>query len=190
MGPVWQSPYLHSVRKRSFDLVVCLLILPPALALMALVGLLVLACDGWPIMLFQTRVGERGRLFRMPKFRTMRLRPGGDEKSITGIGRVLRKHRLDELPQVFSVLLGHMSLVGPRPELVEIVADYSAHHRQRLAAKPGVTGIWQVRGSREVNIHESLGYDRLYLRKASLCLDLKILAMTIRFVIRPKPHQI
>jgi len=178
-------PYLDSVLKRCLDLIICLLLIGPASIIIAVAGLAVLICDGRPVILMQPRVGKGGRVFHLPKLRTMKDSHGGRCQEITRVGRFLRRHRLDELPQMFSVILGQMTLVGPRPELVNIVAEYDEFHRQRLRAKSGVTGLWQIKGSRRKRIHEALGYDMLYLRRASLCLDVKILVMTVNFMISP-----
>ena len=183
------SRYLNSVAKRGLDLVISLLLIAPVSIILAVAGLAVLICDGRPVILMQPRVGRGGRVFRMPKLRTMRDGQGDGRQEITRLGRFLRRHRLDELPQMFSVVFGQMTLVGPRPELVDIVAQYDESHRQRLCAKPGVTGLWQIKGSRRKRIHEALGYDMLYLRRASLCLDLKILVMTVGFMISPGTTQ-
>ena len=98
----------------------------------------------------------------------------------------MRKYRLDELPQLFSVLTGHMSFVGPRPELPEVVAIYQPIHRKRLSVKPGITGLWQIRGNRTVLIHQDIKYDLYYLRKANFWLDIKILILTVPFVLKPE----
>ena len=95
----------------------------------------------------------------------------------------MRRHRLDELPQLFSVLTGKMTLVGPRPELPDIVKDYSRKERKRLCIRPGLTGLWQIKASRKHPIHENIRYDFYYLRKANLWLDIRILAETIPFVL-------
>jgi len=102
----------------------------------------------------------------------------------TKTGPFLRRHRLDELPQLFSVLAGKMSLVGPRPELSDVVKEYSRKECKRLCIRPGLTGIWQIKASRSQPIHENIQYDLYYLRKASLWLDIRILAGTIPFVLK------
>ncbi len=186
---MWTSPYLGSCRKRCLDVIVSLILLVPAAVLMLPVLLAVLLFDGHPVILMQERIGQAGRIFRMPKFRTMRgNRESGDLRA-TWIGSFLRKHRLDELPQIFLVLSGQMSLVGPRPELVDIVAGYDDRQIRRLAAQSGVTGIWQIRADRSRRIHEDIGYDLYYLRKAGLWLDVKILLRTISFVVLPVAGQ-
>ncbi len=178
--------YLHSKSKRCLDLTVCVLVIIPATIVMCFVALAVIICDGWPMIIMQPRVGRGGIIFRMPKVRTMKKGCGPVESRVTCLGRILRKHRLDELPQLFLVLTGQMSLVGPRPELVEKAADHTPRHECRLVGKPGLTGLWQVNAARDRAIHEDIGYDLFYLRRASLGLDVRILLKTICFVIRPR----
>ena len=139
----------------------------------------------------QKRTGKDGKSYLMPKIRTLKINSNSKtpvyacctEAPTTRTGGFLRKHRLDELPQIFSVLLGQMSLVGPRPELPSITERYSFKERRRLYPKPGITGLWQIKASRNQAIHEHLEYDLYYLRKASLWLDIKIMAETIPFVL-------
>ena len=191
MNGAGNSPYLHCLRKRCFDIAVCLLLLPPAVVLMALTALVVWAVDGRPILLVQDRAGLGGRAFRMPKFRTLRSWARQDEftpehrhaANLTRTGGFLRRTRLDELPQILLVLAGRMSLVGPRPELTGIASRYTHRHARRLAARPGLTGLWQVKGSRERPIHQQMKYDLYYLRKACLCLDIRIVMMTVKHVL-------
>jgi lipopolysaccharide/colanic/teichoic acid biosynthesis glycosyltransferase len=170
------------------------LLLPSALIIIGLTGLIIFVREGRPIFFIHYRTGKNGKLFSLPKLRTLLvdadpsepLTERNYERLVTEVGRPLRRHRLDELPQLFSVLTGRMSLVGPRPELPNITATYRSLHRKRLLAKPGITGLWQIRGNRNVNIHQDIKYDFYYLHKASLWLDIKILVMTIPFVLNPK----
>ena len=188
------SHYLDSRTKRYFDIAICLVLFLPALASVTLLALVILIVEGRPVFFIQQRVGKNGKLFLMPKIRTLRadlntceLSSESDKKPfLTVTGGFLRRHRLDELPQILSVLKGQMSLVGPRPELPNIVATYAPAHNKRLAAKPGITGLWQLAGNRDVAIHKDIKYDLYYLRRASLWLDIKILVNTIPFVLNPK----
>lgn len=188
------SMYLHSWTKRAFDIVMCLLLLLPALIIMGSASLNVLIREGWPVFFIHHRVGKNGKLFLLPKLRTLRVDADPYESStksnnkhlVTVTGKFLRRHRLDELPQLFSVLTGRMSLVGPRPELPNVVATYDSLHKKRLLAKPGITGLWQIMGNRYLKMHQDIKYDLYYLRKAGLWLDIKILVMTIPFVLNPK----
>ena len=187
------SHYLHSWSKRCLDIVAGLVLLLPAAVLAGCIGLIILVREGRPVLFVQNRVGRDGELFKMPKLRTLRTDVGpyvpAAEEAIasyaTSTGRLLRRHKLDELPQVFTVLAGRMSLVGPRPELPDIVATYDALQRKRLLMKPGLTGLWQVMANHKVPIHTNLKYDLYYLRKASLWLDIRVLIATIPFVLRP-----
>jgi lipopolysaccharide/colanic/teichoic acid biosynthesis glycosyltransferase len=149
--------------------------------------------DGRPALIAQERAGKNSTPFRMLKFRTMvvdaleagkRLGledPWGivpDDPRITRSGRFLRRTSLDELPQLFNVLLGQMSLVGPRPDLVEQVANYSERDRQRLRALPGITGWSQVHGREEISWPERFEQDAWYIENWSLRLDAKIVVAT------------
>ena len=150
-----------------------------------------LESDG-PAIFCQERVGSRGRRFRMFKFRTMyadvavyACSPRApDDPRITPLGRFLRRTSLDELPQLINVLMDDMSLVGPRPEMPFIVAQYTDQHRQRLQVKPGITGLWQLSGDRAYLIHENIEYDLYYIQHRNFFLDLAILVHTTIFAMR------
>jgi lipopolysaccharide/colanic/teichoic acid biosynthesis glycosyltransferase len=103
---------------------------------------------------------------------------------ITGLGRYLRRTSFDELPQLINVIRGEMSLVGPRPEMPFIVENYSAIHRQRLAVKPGITGLWQLSADRAHSIHENIEYDLYYIRHQNFFMDVAILLHTLLFAAR------
>lgn len=193
------------VVKRLFDLVagsVSLLLLSP---LMLVAALMVRLDSPGPILLRQQRVGEGGRPFRMLKFRTMYVGAGMDERRlareascgpptfvkqpddprVTRVGRVLRRFSIDELPQLFNVLKGEMSLVGPRPELPWLVERYEPYQRKRFAVPQGMTGWWQVNGrSDRAEYTLRMEDDLYYIRNWSIGLDLRILFMTIKAVIR------
>jgi lipopolysaccharide/colanic/teichoic acid biosynthesis glycosyltransferase len=172
----------------------CLLLLLPALIIIGLASLNILIREGRPVFFIHRRAGKNGKLFWMPKLRSLRVdadpyeppTESNNELLTTVTGKSLRRHRLDELPQLFSVLTGRMSLVGPRPELPNVVVTYSPLHKKRLLAKPGITGLWQIMGNHNIRIHQDIKYDLYYLSKASLWLDIKILVMTIPFVLNPK----
>jgi exopolysaccharide biosynthesis polyprenyl glycosylphosphotransferase len=162
--------------------------------------------DRGPVFFRQVRVGRNGRLFQVFKFRTMvtdaekqrvllekRNECGDsvlfkikDDPRITKAGFLLRRWSLDELPQIFNVLLGQMSLVGPRPALPEEVARYAGYVRQRLAVRPGMTGLWQVSGRSDLSWDEGIRLDLRYVENWSLALDLQILWKTWPAVIRGK----
>lgn len=172
--------------KRTMDLLCSaflILLLLPLLVVIYLI--LLLTTKGSPIFK-QKRVGLKGREFTLYKFRTMK--PEADEYEVaplekgdprvTFIGRILRKTSLDELPQLFNVLSGSMSLVGPRPEMPFIVKSYARWQMHRLDAKPGMTGLWQVMGRKDLPLHENIEYDFYYIRNQSLMLDFVILLRT------------
>ena len=188
------STYLDSWTKRCFDIAICALLLLPALIIMGLASLSILIREGRPVFFTHSRAGRNGKLFWLTKLRTLRvdadpykLSPESDKELLaTATGKSLRRHRIDELPQLFPVLTGRMSMVGPRPELPDVVATYRRLDRRRLLVKPGVTGLWQIAADRNVRVDHDIKYDLYYLRKASLWLDMKILVMTIPFVLNPK----
>jgi exopolysaccharide biosynthesis polyprenyl glycosylphosphotransferase len=140
------------------------------------------------------RVGKDGVEFNLYKFRTMKSTVGAYEVApskasdarITRIGKFLRKTSLDELPQLFNVLKNDMSLVGPRPEMPFIVEKYSKWQRKRLEVKPGLTGLWQILGRKDLLLHENIEYDFYYIQNQSLLLDLVILIKTVWAVITAK----
>lgn len=186
----------HTV-KRVMDVAICLLAVPLALPVMALCAILIWLDDGRPICFFQKRTGKGGRRFKMYKFRTM-VRNAEELKAkyaylneltwpdfkitndprMTRVGRILRATSLDELPQLFNVLWGDMSLVGPRPTSFD-VSTYSLWHTERLEALPGITGLWQINGRSDIDFDERLRLDVEYLQEQSLGLDLKILFKTV-----------
>jgi lipopolysaccharide/colanic/teichoic acid biosynthesis glycosyltransferase len=188
--------------KRVFDIVVsAALILVTAPALL-LVALMIRMDSRGPILFHQTRIGEKGRPFTMYKFRSMHsdaearlkeVRALSDRTGIcfksrhdprvTRIGRVLRRYSIDESPQILNVLLGNMSLVGPRPALPREVAAYPAHALERLEVKPGITGLWQVAGRADIGFDKMVDMDVAYVRSNSVALDLLLLAMTARAVV-------
>jgi len=140
-----------------------------------------------PVFVRVDRIGKNGRRFKLFRFRTLfpdaTLQEGGtselNDPRATRFGRFLSKTRLDEWPQLLNILLGHMSLVGPRPELPELVAEYKEWQKLRLEVKPGITGLWQIMGRRDLFLHQNLEYDFYYIKNRSLLLDLTILLRTI-----------
>lgn len=178
--------------KRVCDIIGSITLTLLGLPLFLLLALMVKLDSDGPVLFCQERIGERGRPFRMYKFRTMRHASSGYEYSpressdprITRVGRFLRKTSLDELPQLFNVLKGDMSLVGPRPEMPFITEQYTDQHRQRLQVKPGITGLWQLSGDRAFLIHENIEYDLYYIKHRNLFMDLSILLHTSMFAMR------
>ena len=179
------------VLKRCFDLLGAGVLCVSLGWLFALLALIVRRSSSGPIFFSQTRVGEDGRVFTMYKFRTMyketdpfQQKPTrADDPRITMMGKFLRRLSLDELPQLWNVIRGEMSLVGPRPEMPFIAEQYTSVERERLNVKPGITGLWQISADRGKDIHAHLEYDLYYIREWSLFLDLAILLRTILSVL-------
>ncbi len=178
--------------KRTLDLVVSLFVLTVGAPLFVIPAILIKRESPGPVFFLQTRIGRDGKPFRMIKFRTMHLHMSGDapkprgpaDPRITRVGRWLRRYSMDELPQVLNVLRGEMSIVGPRPEMPFIVERYGPMQRERLRAKPGLTGLWQISYARGEAIHENLDYDIYYIENQSLLLDLVIIGLTSVAVVR------
>lgn len=164
-----------------------LLVLAPVLLIVAL---LIRLQMGPPVFFRQTRPGLHGEPFEMIKFRSMRDahdadgNPLPDEDRITGVGRFLRATSLDELPELWNVLKGEMSLVGPRPLLMEYLPLYSPQQARRHEVRPGVTGWAQVNGRNAISWDEKFALDVWYVDNRSLWLDLKIIWLTLRKVLR------
>ncbi len=182
----------YEVLKRMFDLVIGTFFLLVALPCIGLIAVATKFDSRGPIFFVQERVGRHGKKFKMYKFRTMFVEApkydfsptSGTDMRITRIGRFLRRSSLDELPQLFNVLKGDMSLVGPRPEMPFIVEKYTALHRQRLEVTPGITGLWQLSADRKYLIHENIEYDLYYIRNRSFFMDVAILLHTLAFAAR------
>ncbi|HTV71964.1 MAG TPA: sugar transferase [Rhizobiaceae bacterium] len=171
--------------KRGFDIVVSALALVLLSPVFLAIALLVRAKLGSPVLFRQTRPGLSGKPFLLMKFRTMKNasdasgRPLPDADRLTGFGRFLRSTSLDELPELVNVLKGEMSLVGPRPLLMEYLPLYSAEQARRHEVRPGVTGWAQVNGRNAISWEEKFRLDVWYVDNRSFALDAKILAMTV-----------
>lgn len=193
--------------KRAIDVFVSLSALVCLTPLFALISVLIRLTDGGPAMFWQVRVGKWGRPFAFPKFRSMvidaeaqRLKllqtnqHGSNgvtfkmkrDPRITWIGRIIRKTSIDELPQLWCVLKGEMSLVGPRPALVNEVANYTLDNRRRLDITPGLTCTWQVSGRSEIPFEEQCRLDIEYIEQQSTLADIKLLLKTIPAVVSGK----
>jgi lipopolysaccharide/colanic/teichoic acid biosynthesis glycosyltransferase len=165
--------------KRAFDRTAGALGLVAAAPIMAGVAVLIRTTLGSPVLFAQRRPGYRGEIFTIYKFRTMRAGAGSDAERLTTVGRVVRSFSLDELPQLFNVVRGEMSLVGPRPLLPEYLARYTAEQARRHDVLPGITG-WSVLNLRNAAPWpEKLAQDVWYVDHWSLLLDARILMMTI-----------
>lgn len=177
--------------KRACDVVLALLLVLLTSPLLLGIAIAIRRQTGETALFRQRRVGYRGREFVMFKFRTMRAEaeayaPSPDDPEdprITPIGRWLRRYSLDELPQLFNVLRGEMSIVGPRPEMPFIVEQYEPWQRHRLEALPGMTGLWQILGRKDLPLRENIEYDFYYIRNQSLLLDLAIFLRTLPIVV-------
>jgi exopolysaccharide biosynthesis polyprenyl glycosylphosphotransferase len=189
------------VLKRSFDVVVASALVVVLSPLLLVIALAIRLSSPGPVLFRQTRIGRHGREFQMLKFRTMvhdadeRKRELldlneaapmfkiADDPRATRVGRYLRRRSLDELPQLFNVLRGDMSLVGPRPLVAEEDRLFTGWQRRRYHVAPGLTGPWQILGSSRVPMGDMLTIDYLYCANWSLWLDAKILARTIPYVL-------
>jgi exopolysaccharide biosynthesis polyprenyl glycosylphosphotransferase len=203
-----RDPALNDVQrllKRIFDLALASLMIVMALPFLGIIGLLIKLDSVGPVIFRQQRVGENGRLFPMYKFRSMvdnaemmqdqliQFSPDGtplfkkaDDPRVTRIGRFLRHTSLDELPQLFNVLKGDMSLVGPRPELPWLVGRYELWQHKRFAVPQGMTGWWQINGRADKPLHLHTEDDLYYVQNYSLWMDIYILLKTPWVVVRGK----
>ena len=197
--------YGYRIIKRLFDIIaslVGLILLSPLF--LALAILIKMDDPAGGVFYSQTRLGLKQRTFKMYKFRSMCT--DADEKlknllkynevegamfkmkedpRITKVGKFIRKYSIDELPQLWNVLIGNMTLVGPRPPLEREIKDYTDYDWQRLMVKPGCTGLWQVSGRNSIGFHEMVEIDLKYIKKSSLVYDLGILFRTVKIMIMP-----
>jgi lipopolysaccharide/colanic/teichoic acid biosynthesis glycosyltransferase len=185
------SRYARSAAKALIERIVAgvlIVLLSPVLLACALA---ILWRDGWPVLFIDTCVGRGGKLFGLVKFRSMRLEAGaritaGDDSRITPLGAKLRHWKLDELPQLWNVLRGEMSFVGPRPIIAAELEQYGDSAPAYLACVPGISGLWQVSGRSDTTYAERVALDSYYVRNWSVWLDLYILAKTARVVLLGK----
>ena len=178
--------------KRIFDFAVALIILLLLMPLWLLIALLIKIDSKGPVFFIQARPGYHKKIFNVYKFRTMRI---GSEKMIkgqevlkddgriTGIGKFLRRSKLDEIPQLINVLKGEMSLVGPRPERIASLEDYTEEISKRLNMRPGLTGLAQVSGNIYISLSKRYEYDIFYVEHFSILLDLRILIRTVGVIL-------
>ena len=192
-----------ALAKRSLDLILAFIFLAGAAPLMLLIALAIKWTSAGPVIFKQARVGLNGRIFVLYKFRTMvfdaeRLRKSletlnemdgpvfkiNDDPRVTRLGRWLRRSSCDELPQLFNVLRGEMSIVGPRPPLPSEVSLYEHWHRRRLSVRPGLTCLWQVSGRNDIDFQTWMKLDMQYIDNPSIWVDLKIIAKTVPAMLR------
>lgn len=196
-------PLYHGI-KRVFDFVasaIALVLLSPLLLFLAIK---IHGEDGGPVFYSQIRIGKNEKPFRIYKFRSMVVNADQlkkklltqnevagamfkmhDDPRVTKIGKFIRAHSLDELPQLWNVLKGDMSLIGPRPPLPDEVAEYDDWDKQRLLVKPGCSGLWQATSRNEADFKGMVLLDIEYINKSSLLFDLKLILMTIKVIIHP-----
>ncbi len=176
--------------KPLFDKILALLLIIVFSPFMIITAVLIYLWDGRPIIFTQFRPGYKGKIFKIYKFRTMtnetdengKLLP--DEKRLKGIGKIIRSLSLDELPQLFNILKGDMSFVGPRPLLIEYLELYNDEQKRRLNVLPGITGLAQINGRNAISWREKFKYDIEYVDNISFLLDMKILFLTVLKVIK------
>jgi undecaprenyl phosphate N,N'-diacetylbacillosamine 1-phosphate transferase len=177
--------------KRIFDLIASITGIIFLSPLLFIIALMIKLDDRGPVFFSQERAGRGGRIFRVIKFRTMVMgaeKKGAgvfvlkDDPRITRVGKILRHTSLDELPQLFNILKGEMSVVGPRPALPYQIDNYTDRQKQRLKVKPGITGWSQVKGRSSLTWPERIEQDLWYIDNWSLWLDLKIILMTVKVV--------
>ncbi|MCD5001688.1 sugar transferase [Enterococcus saccharolyticus] len=200
-----EKKYIYRFIKRIIDILgssIGLVILSPIFLVVAI--LMKKEEPNGPIFFSQTRVGKNETTFKMFKFRSMcvdaeeklaellehnevegAMFKMKDDPRITKVGKFIRKTSIDELPQLWNVLKGDMSLVGPRPPLLREVAEYTEYDKQRLLVKPGCTGLWQVSGRNEVGFDEMVELDIEYIKYLSIINDIKIIIRTIKVMIKP-----
>ncbi|OPA80645.1 multidrug MFS transporter [Paenibacillus selenitireducens] len=198
--------YMYAVTKRCMDFLGALIGLILLSPIFVVVGIAIkLDGSNGPVFYRQVRVGKNGSQFHMYKFRSMinnadqmldELKALNEvsgamfkiknDPRVTRIGRFIRKTSIDELPQFINVLLGEMSLVGPRPPLPNEVDEYRPYDRQRLLVTPGCTGIWQVSGRNEVGFEEMVELDLKYIRERSIAMDLKLIVKTVDVMVNSK----
>jgi lipopolysaccharide/colanic/teichoic acid biosynthesis glycosyltransferase len=192
------SLLLEQSAKRAFDIAFSLLALVFTCPVLLLIAVLIRLDSEGPVLYISDRIGRNGKRFRFLKFRTMvkdadtlrgallhlnerqgNLFKMSNDPRMTRVGRILRRYSLDELPQFFSVLTGHMSVVGPRPCLTSEYARYTKEQRRRVEAVPGITGLWQVEARKNPSVEAYFALDLYYIENWAFWLDIKILLKTV-----------
>jgi lipopolysaccharide/colanic/teichoic acid biosynthesis glycosyltransferase len=194
----------YRIAKRCSDVVFAAILLLVSSPLLFLIALAIKLTDGGPVLYWQERVGMWGELFAFPKFRSMIMGAEGmvdglidhnhhgnsitfkikRDPRVTWIGRLIRRFSLDEFPQLWCVLCGRMSMVGPRPALPREVDNYTQEHRRRLGVRPGMTCIWQVSGRADVPFEKQVQMDVEYVENHNFWLDVKLVAFTVPAVLK------
>ncbi len=193
-----KTKIFYSVIKRLFDFFASLIAIIILLIPMIVVGILVKLTSKGPVFYKQERLGKNGKPFKLVKFRSMRIdaealgaqwSQGDNDPRITKFGKFMRKTRIDELPQLFTILSGKMSIVGPRPERKVFYDEFEKYihgFSERLKVKPGLTGLAQVSGGYDLKPEEKIIYDIEYIKKRSIWLDIKIIFKTVIIVFTHK----
>lgn len=196
---------MYAIAKRAFDLVVGSVVVVMLIPILPLIAIMIKLDSRGPVFFKQDRVGKDGKIFKFYKFRSMVHRADESrgeltqkneqdgpvfkirsDPRITSVGRFLRRSSMDEIPQMFNVLKGDMSIVGPRPPLPGEVANYQPWHMGRLSVKPGITCLWQISGRSQIGFNEWMRLDMEYLKTRSFKTDLLIFLKTIPAVIARK----
>lgn len=183
---------MQRIIKRLIDIFISLIVLIIFLPIWLIVAVLIKLTSKGPVLFLQDRPGQYKKIFKVYKFRTMKLGSEkmvkgkevmGDDARITGIGKFLRRSKIDEIPQVLNVLKGEMSLVGPRPERIDSLKDYDDEISKRLDMKPGMTGLAQVSGNIYLVLQERYKFDVYYIENFSLILDMRIIIRTVGVIL-------
>lgn len=185
---------LYNICKRVLDLLICLLGIAVLLPVFAAIFIAIRLSSKGSAIFRQERAGKNGKSFIFYKFRTMKVDAdpfgpspkSGEDARLTKIGKFLREYSLDELPQLFNILKGQMSTVGPRPLYLSQMPEWDERQKKRLLVKPGLTGLAQTQGRGELTREEKLELDVKYVETASLLTDIKIILVTIAHVFRRK----
>lgn len=198
------AQYGYEFFKRLFDVIASMVGLVLLSPVFLIVAIAIKCDDGGPVFYDQIRIGKNGKSFRMYKFRSMRVNAEDEienlkehsevdgamfkmknDPRVTRVGKFIRKTSIDEFPQLVNVLLGQMSIVGPRPPLPREIVKYTDYDKQRLYVKPGCTGLWQVTARNSVGFQEMVNIDLEYIQNRSIWLDLKIIFKTIKIIFVP-----
>jgi len=178
---------MYAVIKRVMDFVIATILVVAFSPLFLLIAVLIKIDSRGPVFFRQERVGKNGKIFRIFKFRSMvsdnDMRDFSSRDKYTFVGKIIRRLSLDELPQLFNVLRGEMSLVGPRPWVVEYWTNMNKEERVRASVLPGITGLAQVKGRNGISIFSKIEYDIIYVKNFSFRQDVKILILTVLTVL-------
>lgn len=189
VGPKWEVNYiLYTIFKRTIDIIISLvgiIILSP---LLIVISILIYREDGQPVIFKQVRTGYKGKKFNIYKFRSMKInndvRDFSKQDQHTKIGKFIRKTSIDELPQLFNILRGDMSFIGPRPWIPEYYNLMTSAERKRTYVRPGMTGLAQCSGRNDLTIIKKIGYDLMYVKNYSIWMDIVVIVRTIKIVIK------